>query len=877
MPRTTLFCCHKQQVDIGSQNNPDKYDVYYDQNKDLTGGTAAIATLTKLNNIPTQHQLCNFSHCNQYSSTDQNAIDNIISTYAILPTTIDPSNTITNLHNVQVTAIGNEAFNRAYNCDELYIELPDIEYIGDNPNNENKSFNANPKKLDDQSTIVQTKMRFIVNSSTKPKIIGSTLTIANDIKVYVNDQHDYNLSNDGTPLVIANNNWGGWISAPYIITDQTGYQPRKNIRDVQYTAHAIDVTQKPFIDQLLMVSLNSSSELNNDGTTHEYNSLSGDNSVATFSNGVATFNKFTTLHTFDLSTGYDAKLTYNVGNPYVSDDNNFAMIKYENNEDFLRNCNHLIFTYTDETHVPYWNFTPATGNHGNAQNPAHLSLTTNKHGGGVEIQVKKQIDNKHFRYYSMPFDMLVSDIEVCVGTTKIYYLPQGQSIIDSITTSLTDDYFVIIEYQGQTKYDLSKGKTASESYDPATDPDCYGWATYRQVASTETIPANHAFAIVVVESDDHWNNKSTVTADITFKSAKAVHTIHRNDQQLTLTGLTCNASVPADKLTAEQRTAINDQYQGWNMVGNPFYNYVRPSIYGNQKVIYVHDEKKDNGITNKAYKAVVVDKDSIKPFKMALIQIAEKDTASLSLGTPVVCNPTYVTHTNPTSQILRSEPEEEIIDEKVCVDFYASNDDRDFVVLWNNDTSTFDFILGEDVGKLDMSSTCIFSYCDRVKAVSKRLPLRSDSTITIPIGISAEADGNYTFALDSAHHNFHGQTLLHDKNNGQYYPLDLEGTTLTLTAGLDTTGFELVVIPEELPTGLEDPVETSESLDAYVYNGRLVVENIEEGSILSIYDISGKMLYNAPAAGGFNYQFSAHGVYMVVLQGNTTGSIKVVY
>ncbi len=579
---------------------------------------------------------------------------------------------------------------------------------------------------------------------------------------------------------------------------------------------------------------------------------------------------------------------------------------YAPENQWLERANSLVFGKEKDNKSPEFEYT----NKGTTGAPDdHLSTLT-------PLYVEKIIDNEQYQFFSMPFDVNIDDITVEYyelyqksgdDWTKIDFNGMWECNNDFKLPILNSDFaegmtidndrYVIYEYTGQ-------------------DNVTGGGAQYAQVMSG-TLMANKGYAFVIAESDnnyaknmngDDYELKYKVTAVIRFKDARGNNSknIYINtfdkfqytqaSQSGSQTTSSNNNGLPGSAVTSGDKIQFPILFQSgptdkeklqnrnWNLVGNPFFHTVKGSAFGK----YVTTIGADNAnTTQESYVNKHVahhskyDNEkipSIQPFQTFFIQA--DDVADEAGGTsllPIEINPAENGDQSPSQSIAYAPVNDRT--EVVSVNILLRDTVNDFTAVINADSRGREFRIGDDLGKMFNPCAQIFTYCDSVKCVFKELDVRNDSSLRIiPLGVRIVEEGDYTFAIDDSRHYFHGAVLLHDKTLNQYHNLNLQGTSqIHLTAGTDLERFELVLEPSEIPAGEEAIVGTSETLDAYVYDGRLVVENIEDGSTLSIFDASGRMLYSAPAAGSFDYDFGVRGVYMVVVSGNTTGSIKVVY
>lgn len=632
-----------------------------------------------------------------------------------------------------------------------------------------------------------------------------------------------------------------------------------------------------------------------DGTDHYFN---GFNDVSfTGSTGTQTISGSTLTCTLDgkciisIVSKFDARLEYQSGTKDQKLDAG-DLSTYANNGIWLSRANSLVFGKQAENRSPEFEYTNSNNKTGA---PTYLTTTT-------PVCVEKIIDNEQYQFFSMPFDVNVEDIvvtydSVCQkdnngkwksnqGSWNLNEDRKLKLLADSFHTvqNINNDSYVIYEYIGQ-------GGTNGET------------ALYKQVI-TGTLQANKGYAFVIAEKDGNYNlnyNRSTDVYDLKFKVMATIKFKDaRNGQQKNIymntyngfkytaasaandeqyTGLpgsaTLNGSDVEFPILIQSATSARRENRNWNLVGNPFLHTVRGAAFGKYVTTIGADNVNQNQAEyvnkNVAHHSVYDSKNPyIQPFQAFFIQaVTVTDSTNIS---PITINPNTTEYQSAPAYVPMSNRPEVI-----SLNILLRDTIHDFTAVINANSRGKEFKIGDDLGKMFNPCAQICTYLDSTYCSFKELDIRNNATLrTIPLGISIAEEGDYTFAIDTTRHYFYGAVMLHDKQMNQYHNLTVQGTQFHLTKGMDVQRFELVVEPSELPSDVE-AVETSETLDAYVFDGKLVVDNIAEGSTLSIFDASGRMLYTTDAAGSFNYQFSARGVYVVVLQGNTTGSVKVVY
>lgn len=660
----------------------------------------------------------------------------------------------------------------------------------------------------------------------------------------------------------------GWTWHPFSFQTNNIHEDPSVSIGVTAEQTYIKVAQYPFKNISLKVELTGIPEGAHDGSWCYYDQInkayrnreeitpSGDNKSAECEISANNFTISTELK-------YHTNIEYGNGLPYFDYSDDKDKVYNKSYEPVLFNGSETLTFKLDTTqnedgtitfnedNVPSWKYTNDPNEHDKVTAPESLYYD------GI-VQVEKFIDSRNYRYFSLPFDCSVSGIEV----HKVLTDANGVKTLDSNSMPLFEDeindktdwsgynadHYIIQEYKGQQS-------------------DNHGQPKYQTITNSSTeLKAGHGYAFAIVQAGEN----DVVEAVITLKSATRPVPFYLNTADRTIDGIESSDGISDTGDERDERNA------GWRMIGNPFYHPLNASNYygaNDQQIKYVTKINKDESVSHHwineevtHYEDIHAGSDpsgvTIQPFEAFFVQ------APCTLKT-VTIHPD-----GSTPQNLPAAKQD--IQEHLSVKVTGQDGSFDRTTVINDESRDEHFKMMDDLAKIMNPGVQIYTWYDSVPCAFKELPMRADSTMAIPLGVRVAEAGNYTFTLDTNLTFFYGAAMLHDKQMSQYHPLNENGVQVSLTEGTDNARFEIVIVPSEIPADVEN-VETSETLDAYVHDGRLVVENIENGSTLSIYDISGRLLYSAPAAGDFSYRFSAHGVYMVVLQGNTTGSIKVVY
>lgn len=164
--------------------------------------------------------------------------------------------------------------------------------------------------------------------------------------------------------------------------------------------------------------------------------------------------------------------------------------------------------------------------------------------------------------------------------------------------------------------------------------------------------------------------------------------------------------------------------------------------------------------------------------------------------------------------------------------------DHTFVQLSDNEGITEDFDLNSDLTKVHNQGCNLYTLIgsEQIEAAANILPM-SERTIYVPVGVSVDSDGTYTFALPEEMEGM--DVRIADAETGYTHNLLFSPYEVSLTAGSHTQRFSLEIhASSQVTTGCSGTDASGERLRKVLLNGQLLLQTGER-----LYDAQGKRLW----------------------------------
>lgn len=435
------------------------------------------------------------------------------------------------------------------------------------------------------------------------------------------------------------------------------------------------------------------------------------------------------------------------------------------------------------------------------------------------IRVRHTIDNLRYYWISQPFDVRLGDVVAKDENGTVVDLLTAHSVGNRTPEERQQDWWAIYEYSEAQR------NGSRISYVQLTDPNT-------------VLQANRGYAVAVVEAQSKIGTTFDVTLDLP------------SDTTAKILGSNSYAGYSIDNLT---NSNPGQWYSGWQLVGNPFLHTMPGSAYG--KYINTHDWT-DTTAINKVKQWWTLSRDAvIPPFTAFSVQVENQ--------TSIAVNPTN----GSMVAAMAMAPEH------FTVRISNGSADDETTVIGNSMAST-DYVIGEDLSKISSGALSLYTINNDIRYAFNERPLDQD-TVIIPLGVTAAQAGLYTFSLDGETTDFDGEVILHDLQNGTFTNLTNGAVSVEIGNGTINDRFEIVM--NRKPVSVENATD-GESVNAYVVNGHLFIDENLDNAHLAIYDAQGRTIFSEIVNGSLDYQFAVPGVYMITIrQADRINTIKVVY
>ncbi len=298
-----------------------------------------------------------------------------------------------------------------------------------------------------------------------------------------------------------------------------------------------------------------------------------------------------------------------------------------------------------------------------------------------------------------------------------------------------------------------------------------------------------------------------------------------------------------DAADAETQTLVASYHSGWNLVGNL---YSKSFVPGDDMGVIAVRNKDDSGYTYKNLLGVTLGTvtgdgflsyfpgegeanyrlPALSPF---YVQIKQGDTS------PKNINGTF----SFDNLFLRSASAQD--NQLVRIDLLSNDQIKSETVLTFSEKATPTMDWGLDVPLMSSSSSDIYFPDGMGQPMAILVPGNNAAKFSVPVGVKAEKQGNYTFHIREMK-NMPGNVYLID---GSTKILLSEGDnyTFNIDKGNVENRFKLV---SESNTAIKNIDKNLPVV--YVKNGQIIAENLSGNAELSVMDISGKLRERASSS-----------------------------
>ena len=465
-----------------------------------------------------------------------------------------------------------------------------------------------------------------------------------------------------------------------------------------------------------------------------------------------------------------------------------------------------------------------------------------------------RVDANNWHWFTLPYDCDIADVTWIDGTPAKY----------------NTDWFLMY-YDG-------------ESRAASTNPHDNHWKVY----SGTTIEAGKGYIVGITGDLAHPD----YTFELRFPMAQEVLTAEQTDK-----------TVPVNAWGVQSDNTPNNL--GWNLVGNPYLNYYKTadeySPLAGLPLIHYIDTDPVTGEWNYEnsgsvpyvvtpidggwyeYQQELASEVNMMPFTAYFVQVGDSNKHVNGQA----LDASFLASNRGKKSIVRRAPREvEEIEEPIIVRVELTNSkgesDKTSLVIDDRFTNEYEmngdffkwfgdyynyytkpvlYTIGADQGKRAFN------------ALNEELAKQP-----IPMGMYAAQAGNYTFSLNQQFDLSRVEEVwLYDATQSTYTNLMQSDYTFSTSKVNGAGRFSLSVkLAPKVATSIDNV--TADKVWATTHTKQVIVNGLENGMHLWLYDATGKLLYNEPTS---NYQHTYSvpqtGTYFVsVMKGNAKQTIKVV-
>ena len=296
------------------------------------------------------------------------------------------------------------------------------------------------------------------------------------------------------------------------------------------------------------------------------------------------------------------------------------------------------------------------------------------------------------------------------------------------------------------------------------------------------------------DNTSFWTNNSC-EADIYFPSQTAISNITQQEVTVNIDqdGYLCTINRDYGGNDGDRR--IKDSY--WHCIGVPAYADLSHSITGtkptnwtNTSLLYLYEwNTATNGHTIKDATSY-----SFQAMYAYLVQYAG---TTLSWAAAAA--------TGPSSIAAKRMKTEELRDRQFNLQLLQGDNEVDhtYIRLSDDEEVTTDFEFNHDISKMMLDGANIYTLIGYEQAAANSLPLNTEQTTVVPVGVKITADGEYTFAMPEGTNGV--SAVLVDNTTNTRTNLALTDYSVNLKTGTYDERFSLELYPiAQTPTDIEN-------------------------------------------------------------------------
>lgn len=409
-----------------------------------------------------------------------------------------------------------------------------------------------------------------------------------------------------------------------------------------------------------------------------------------------------------------------------------------------------------------------------------LSLSKSHFESGKSDNAKK------FYWISFPFDVHLSEVFSALTYGKDYVLKYYDGVERAEKGCWKDSPSFWKMYRSTEDIKLKKGK---------------GYLLHVNISNTASFFA-----------------KGNTEVNIYFPSA--------NTDSMTISGAIEETIVPAHTCTIE-RDHRNIYDSNWNLIGVP--------SWANVNDMGLPTATEIDGISVKFLYEYMPNTNGYNPVDATQYNFGSMKAYMVQFAGTIKWKEKSIT---PSQKPLRAPAAAN--EQTIRLDLLRGEErlDHTFVQLSDNEGITDGFDLNSDLTKVHNQGCNLYTLIgsEQIEAAANILPM-SERTIYVPVGVSVDSDGTYTFALPEEMEGM--DVRIADAETGYTHNLLFSPYEVSLTAGSHTQRFSLEIhASSQVTTGCSETDAAGERLRKVLLNGQLLLQTGER-----LYDAQGKRLW----------------------------------
>jgi VCBS repeat-containing protein len=288
---------------------------------------------------------------------------------------------------------------------------------------------------------------------------------------------------------------------------------------------------------------------------------------------------------------------------------------------------------------------------------------------------------------------------------------------------------------------------------------------------------------------------------------------------------------------------------GWNLVGQPYLSKYDVQGAGFSSVYF----SKSNGIGYENYIKEFDGTRLINPFSAYFVQVGGNGNISFDK---------VFRQSSPTSVSTS-------ISDKLQINFSTpAGTDRTNIIM-DNDQAT-NYVIGEDLEKWLGAEVSVYTVLDGINYALNSLPIATVNNLAL--AYYTQTSGSATISVNATRAPSLSKLILLDKTFG--IETDLLTSDYTFDAIAGTNNSRFVISAQRISTANDNKTDAKTPILAII-NSKLRINNLNNGSIVRVYDALGRMVANKVGNNStLEVELSTNGIYTVQMENGEKSWVK---